>query len=79
MEAAVNGKGVKTSSELTREVARGKRKEVLSLDLIREGKRRMIEVRTGVRPSEAELAANDNAPGGPGVGAPGAAQSLPGP
>jgi serine protease Do len=68
---AVNGKGVKTSSELTREVARAKPGDQLRLDVIRDGRRRTVDVRSGTRPSERELAANDNSPGGPGQGAPG--------
>ncbi len=61
---AINGKSVKTSSELTREVARAKPGDALRLDVIRDGRRRVIEVRSGVRPSERELASNDNTPGG---------------
>jgi serine protease Do len=70
---AINGKGVKTSSELTREVARAKPGDALRLDVIRDGRRRVVEVRSGVRPSERELATNDNTPGGrqgPGGSAP---------
>ncbi|MDZ4373572.1 MAG: Do family serine endopeptidase [Phenylobacterium sp.] len=63
---AVNGVAVKTSSDLTRQVARVRGGDVLRLDVIRQGKRRMIEVRTGVRPSERELAANENTGGLPG-------------
>jgi serine protease Do len=70
---AVDGQVIKTPSELTREVAKARAGEVLKLDIVRDGKRRTIEVRSGVRPSERELASNDNGPdaqGGP--GAPGA-------
>jgi serine protease Do len=55
---------VKTSIELTREVAKAKPGDVLRLDVIREGKHRMVEVRSGIRPSEKDLASNDNTPGG---------------
>ncbi|RAK65459.1 Do family serine endopeptidase [Phenylobacterium kunshanense] len=60
---AVNGVSVKSSSDLTRQVARVRSGDVLKLDVIREGKKRVIEVRSGVRPSERELAANDNSDG----------------
>lgn len=65
---AVNGVNVKTSSELTREVAKASAGDVLRLDVLRAGKRRSIDVRSGVRPTEKELAANDDAQGGPGRG-----------
>ncbi|WP_411288265.1 Do family serine endopeptidase [Phenylobacterium sp.] len=61
---SVNAKSVKTSSELTREVARAQAGDVLRLDVIRDGRRRVVEVRSGTRPSERELASNDNTPGG---------------
>jgi len=60
----INGVPVKTSSELTREVAKGKPGDTLRLDVIREGKHHTIEVRSGVRPSEKDLATNDNLPRG---------------
>jgi len=61
---AINGVPVKTSTELTREVAKGKPGDVLRLDVIREGKHRTVDVRSGIRPSEKDLASNDNTPGG---------------
>jgi serine protease Do len=72
---AVNGVAVKSSSDLTRQVARVRAGENLRLDVIRDGKRRNVDVRSGVRPSERELAANDNT--GPG-GRPGAPGTAPG-
>ncbi len=72
---AVNGVAVKSSSDLTRQVARVRAGDVLKLDVIREGKRRTVEVRSGVRPSERELAANDNSGAG-GGSAPGSAPSA---
>jgi len=72
---AINGKSVKTSSELTREVARARPGDTLRLEVIRDGKRRTVDVRSGTRPSEKELAANDNSSdgrGGSGQNAPGA-------
>ncbi|MES2724289.1 MAG: Do family serine endopeptidase [Pseudomonadota bacterium] len=57
---AVNGVTVKTSSELTREVAKARAGDTLSLEVLRDGKRRTVDIRSGVRPTEKELAANDN-------------------
>jgi serine protease Do len=59
---SINGQTIKSSSELTRQVAKAKPGDVLKLDVVRDGKRRAVEVRSGVRPSEAELASNDNTP-----------------
>jgi serine protease Do len=67
---SVNGASVKTSTELTREVAKARPGDSLKLDVIRDGKHRPIDIRSGIRPSEKDLASNDNsqnggAPGGP--------------
>jgi serine protease Do len=75
---SVNGTSVKSSSELTRQVARVHAGEVLHLAIIRDGKPRSVDVRSGVRPSEKELAANDNSGGprgAPGGVAPGSARA----
>jgi serine protease Do len=72
---AINGQAVKTSSELTREVAKAKPGDLLRLDVIRDGKHRVIEVRSGTRPSEKQLAANDNSSGSGGQGGGGAPQA----
>ncbi|MDP3853362.1 Do family serine endopeptidase [Phenylobacterium sp.] len=61
---SVNGVNVKSSSELTREVAKAQAGDVLRLDVMRGGKRKVVEIRSGIRPTERELAANDNTPGG---------------
>lgn len=76
---AVNGVAVKSSSDLTRQVARVRAGDVLRLDVIRGGQRRVVEVRSGTRPSERELAANDNTGprSGAAPGAPGAPASAP--
>jgi serine protease Do len=63
---AVNGHTVKSSSELTREVAKARPGDMLHLDVIRDGHQRVVDVRSGVRPSEEQLAANDNGSGGEG-------------
>jgi serine protease Do len=76
---AINGVGVKTSTELTREVAKGKPGDVLRLDVIREGQHRTVEVRSGIRPSEKDLASNDNTPGGVDRGNPTAPPAAPHP
>ncbi|WP_296600096.1 Do family serine endopeptidase [Phenylobacterium sp.] len=68
----VNGVAVKSSSDLTRQVARVRAGETLKLDIIRDGKRQQVNVRSGTRPSERELAANDNGSGPGRPGAPGA-------
>ncbi|WP_293675787.1 Do family serine endopeptidase [uncultured Phenylobacterium sp.] len=78
---SVNGTSIKSSSELTRQVARVRAGELLRLSVIRDGKPRVVEIRSGVRPSERELAANDNTPGAagrtpPGVVAPAKAPVL---
>lgn len=57
---AVNGVAIKSGSELTREVAKAKPGEVIRLSVLRGGKPRTVEVRSGVRPTEKELADNDN-------------------
>jgi serine protease Do len=62
---SINGVPIKTSTELTREVAKAKPGDSLKLDVIREGKHHAIEIRSGIRPSEKDLASNDNTPGGP--------------
>ena len=64
---AINGVNVKTSSELTRQVAKANAGDVLHLQILRDGKPRMVDIRSGVRPSEQQLAANDNR-GGEGGG-----------
>ncbi|MET0293847.1 MAG: Do family serine endopeptidase [Phenylobacterium sp.] len=60
---SVNGHAVKSSSELTREVAKASAGDVLRLDVIRDGRRRTLEIRSGVRPAESELLASRDAPG----------------
>jgi serine protease Do len=72
---AINGHPVKTSSELTREVAKAHPGDTLQLDVIRDGKHRTIAVHAGVRPSEKELAANENTPDSSSGGGSGGAQT----
>ena len=63
---AVNGAAIKNSTELTRQVARVRAGDTLHMDVVRDGKKRTVDIRSGTRPSERELASNDNTPGGPG-------------
>jgi serine protease Do len=58
---AVNGHAVTSPNEMTREVAKVPAGDVAHLDLFRNGKERTVDVHTGLRPSEAQLALN----GGP--------------
>jgi serine protease Do len=57
---AVNGVGIKSGSELTREVAKGRPGDTLKLSVLRGGKARTVEIKSGVRPTEKELALNDD-------------------
>ena len=69
----VNGVAIKNSSELTREVAKGRPGETLKLNAIRDGQRIAIDIRSGTRPTEQELASrgdgNDDSPTTPQRGA----------
>ena len=56
--------GVRTSAELTREVAKAHAGDILKLDVLHDGKKREVDIKSGVRPSEQQLAANDNKGGG---------------
>ena len=53
----LNGQPVKDNTELTRRVATAHTGQALRLDVLRNGKPVVLEVRSGVRPSEQELAA----------------------
>jgi serine protease Do len=62
---AVNGVPVKTNAEMTREVAKNHAGDTIHLDVFRAGKERTVDVRSGTRPSEAQLARNGGMnPGG---------------
>lgn len=52
---ALNGQPVTTSSELTRRVGQAQAGDTLRLEVIRDGRRQTINVRSGTRPSQAEL------------------------
>jgi serine protease Do len=55
---AVNGVPVKTNTEMTREVAKAHAGDIIHLDVFRAGKERTVDIKSGTRPSEQELAAN---------------------
>ncbi len=57
---AVNGVAVKSMSELTREVSKAQPGQTIKLSVLRGGKPRIIEIKSGVRPSEDSLNAGDN-------------------
>jgi serine protease Do len=57
---AVNGVNIKSGSELTREVAKGRPGDTLKLSILRGGKPRTVDIKSGVRPTEKELALNDD-------------------
>jgi len=73
---SVNGVRVKSSAELTRQVATAAPGDLLRLQVIRDGKPRTFDIRSGVRPSEAQLAAGPAGSGGTG---PGPARPAPAP
>jgi serine protease Do len=62
----LNGKPVKDNVDLTRRVSMARAGETINLEVMRNGRVIPIQVRSGLRPSEAELAArngaNDNTP-----------------
>src|SRR5579864_4877992 len=55
---AVNGVPVKSNTEMTREVAKSQAGDIIHLDVFRAGKERTVDVRSGTRPSEQQLAQN---------------------
>jgi serine protease Do len=57
---SVNGHPVNNASELTRLVAASHSGDILSLSVLRGGQEKVIQVRSGVRPSEEELARQQN-------------------
>ena len=59
----VNGVAIANGNELTREVAKAHAGDDIHLDVFRAGKERTLTVRSGLRPSEAQLAKNGGVPG----------------
>ena len=74
---SVNGVKVETSTALTREVARGLAGQTLRLEILRDGRQRFIDIKSGVRPSNEELASTLR-PDSDGGAAPGKAPNAPG-
>jgi serine protease Do len=72
----LDGKPVKDNTELTRRVAMARAGDVLTLDVLRSGKMITLKVKSGVRPTEQELAergqpkGDDSAPVAPAPSAP---------
>lgn len=60
---SVNGKVVDGSTEATREVARARPGDNIRLEIIRDGRRQTLNVRSGTRPTPAELAALNSGTG----------------
>jgi serine protease Do len=56
----LNGHSVGSSTELTRLVAQSQNGQVMHLSVLRDGKTQSFEVRSGLRPSEAQLAQQQN-------------------
>jgi len=56
----IDGKSVASSTELTRMVGETRTGDVMHLDVLRGGHQLVVDVRSGVRPSEQELAKTDN-------------------
>jgi serine protease Do len=56
---AVNGVPVKSSMEMTHEVSKAQAGQTIHLDVFRDGKERTIDVRSGTRPSQEEIAQGD--------------------
>ena len=67
---AVNGVPVKSNIEMTREVAKSQAGDTIHLDVYREGKERTVNIVSGTRPSEQQLALNGQSPDEEGGGAP---------
>jgi len=56
----LNGHSVGSSTELTRLVAQTQNGQVMHVTVLRDGKSRVFEVRSGTRPTEAQLAQQEN-------------------
>ena len=69
---SVNGNPITSSTALTREVAKTRPGANLKMEILRDGRRRTIEVKTGTRPSERDLASaqRDPSASGPSGSAP---------
>jgi serine protease Do len=57
---SLNGHSVGSSTELTRLVAQSQNGDIMHVTVLRDGKTHVVDVRSGVRPSEAQLARQEN-------------------
>ena len=72
----IDGRPVTSAADLTRQVGGIHSGDTIRLEVRRDGQVRQIVVRSGLRPSEAELAFNDRSPDGQGAGGAGATGVL---
>ncbi|HLZ73532.1 Do family serine endopeptidase [Phenylobacterium sp.] len=61
----VNGHAVTSSGDLTRQVAMVKAGDPIQIEIRRDGRPQALTIRSGLRPSEEQLALNDGGDGGP--------------
>ncbi|WP_372706236.1 trypsin-like peptidase domain-containing protein [Brevundimonas sp.] len=61
----VNGEAVENGTDATRRVGAARPGDTIRLEVIRDGRRRTLNVRSGTRPSESELLAENGRNGGP--------------
>ena len=57
---SLNGEAIDSSTELTRLVGRARAGDTLRMEVLRDGRRQTVNVRSGTRPSETELNARTN-------------------
>lgn len=75
----VNGQPTANSQEATRRVGAAKPGDTIRLEVIRDGRRQTLNVRSGVRPSEEELAASeDGGSAAPGQAKPSQSETIEG-
>jgi serine protease Do len=67
---AMNGRPIVSSSELTRRVGQARSGDTLRLEILRDGRRQTVNVRSGTRPSVAEMQAGRSGEDGPDAPAP---------
>ncbi|QYF86170.1 Do family serine endopeptidase [Brevundimonas sp. PAMC22021] len=76
---SVNGQAVANSSEATRRVGSARPGDNIRLEVIRDGRRQALNVRSGTRPPQSELNASlEGGEGTPGVQAPGGGEVVEG-
>ena len=76
---AVNGEAIDSSAEATRRVGAAKPGDTIRLEVIRDGRRQTLNVRSGVRPSDEELnAGEEGGSAAPGQAQPGQSETIEG-